>query len=84
MTQEEWLVEGKKFAKQEISGREPFRNLLIEGCTLTKVSNREIAQKMEIVPTTVERWKNGVACPAPALQRMVIKMLIAKLEPKKE
>ena len=59
---------------------EQFRYLLVEGMKLLNLFDKDIAHEFGASRPTVNRWKNGIDAPHPAMRRPVYRYLANALK----
>lgn len=67
-------------AGEDPKDRALFKDVVDRALALSVVTPREVADTLECAPSTVDRWRSGVAAPHPAICALMYTWLIAKAE----
>ena len=59
----------------DLTDVEVFKSILQNSEETLILPDHEIANEFEVTPSTVKRWRNGVASPSPQLRKQILLFL---------
>lgn len=58
---------------------EDFAKIVESACTNLGMNRRDLAVEFEVAESTVSRWANGVTCPLPRMQKLIVTYILKRV-----
>lgn len=62
----------KQLCEEWKDSDEDFAKIVESACTILGMHRRDLAIEFEVAESTVSRWANGVTCPLPRMQKLIV------------